>query len=328
MVTPLSFGHRLPPQAPPAATGSLVCPLCASKDVETLSDDDDRKLSASDLGSSRRAVAHGKILRCRSCRFGFRSLRPVEEELFTLYRHLDPEVYEKELQGRIKTAKRHLKIVHRYAPGGRLLDVGCASGAFLNCAADAGWSVAGVEPAEILCHKAKQLLHGRGDIFCVPLQQADLPASSFDVVTLWDVLEHVPDPLRFMQHCAKLLKPAGYLFANVPDLDSLQSRFLGERWPLLLAEHLNYFNRQSLALCGDLAQLRWVDFGRRPASFSLEYLLYRLAQHRVPGASFGHKILHGSFLSSICVPVFLGETYSVWTRPANNPSSQEELLDA
>ena len=328
MVTPLSFGQSLPQQASPGATGSLVCPLCASRELETHSDEDDRKLSASDLGSSRREVAHGNILRCRACRFGFRALRPAEEELFTLYRELDPEVYEKESRGRIKTAKRHLRIVQRYVAGGRVLDVGCASGAFLDCAADAGWSVVGVEPAEILCHKAKQLLHGRGEVHCVALQQADLPPSSFDVVTLWDVLEHVPDPLRFLQHCVNLLKPAGYLFANVPDLDSLQARLLGERWPLLLAEHLNYFNRQSLTLCGDLAHLRCVDFGRRPASFSVEYVLYRLAQHRVPGAFFGHRLLHGSFLSPICVPVFLGETYIVWTRPAPHPAGGGDLLGA
>ena len=312
------LGESLPQRASRPAPGSFACPLCASQDVETHSDDEDKELSALDLGSSRSGVSHGKILRCRACRFGFRALRPTEEELFTLYRELDPEVYEKESRGRFKTAKRHLRIVHRYLAGGHLLDAGCASGAFLSTAVDAGWSVVGVEPAEILCHKAKQLLRGRGDVFCVPLQQADLAPSSFDVLTLWDVLEHVPDPLRFMQHCAKLLKPGGHLFANVPDLDSLQARVLGERWPLLLAEHLNYFNRHSLTLCGDLAQLRLVDFGRRPASFSLEYVLYRLAQHRVPGATSGHKIVRRSFLSAISVPVFLGETYAVWTRPPKN----------
>jgi SAM-dependent methyltransferase len=327
MVTPLSFGESLSQHVSQVVPGSFVCPLCGSRDVETHSNDEDKMLSASDMGSSRREVSHGKILRCRACRFGFRALRPAEEELFTLYRQLDPEVYEKESRGRIKTAKRHLRIVQRYVAGGRVLDVGCASGAFLDCAADAGWSVVGVEPAEFLCHKAKQLLHGRGEVFCVPLQQADLPASSFDVVTLWDVLEHVPDPLRFMQHCAKLLKPAGYLFANVPDLDSVQARILGERWPLLLAEHLNYFNRQSLSLCGNLAQLRLVAFGRRPASFSLEYIFYRLTQHRVPGASFVHNTLRGSFLSATCAPVFLGETYSVWICPPDNPTGGGELRE-
>src|SRR5947208_1985769 len=167
MGTPRFFGASLPQGASQAGPGSFACPVCASQDVETHSDDEDRELSALDLGSSRSEVSHGKILRCRACRFGFRALRPAEEELFTLYRELDPEVYEKESRGRLKTAKRHLRIVQRYVAGGRVLDVGCASGAFLDCAADAGWSVVGVEPAEILCHKAKQLLHGRAEVHCV-----------------------------------------------------------------------------------------------------------------------------------------------------------------
>lgn len=292
-----------------------MCPLCGSLEGEPYSEGEDKKLSAPDLGPSRQVISHGTILRCRSCGFGFRTLRPSEEELASLYRELVSELYEKEARGRSRTANRHLRIVAHYLTGGRLLDVGCASGVFLQTAADAGWSVVGVEPAGVLCAKAKQLLGTRGDVLCVSLQQADLPPSSFDALTLWDVLEHVPEPVAFLKRCASLVKPGGYLFANVPDLGSLQARLLGRRWPLLLAEHLNYFNRASLRRCGELAQLQWVRFGRRPASFSLEYVFYRLAQHRVPGASVGHRIVSGSLLGGICVPAFLGESYAVWTRP-------------
>ncbi len=297
-----------------------MCPLCSSEDLETYSNDEDKKLATANLGSSRQDVSHGKILRCRACRLGFRAMRPSEQDLHTLYRELDPRVYEKESAGRIKTAKRHLQIVQRYVCSGRLLDVGCASGAFLRCAADTGWNVVGVEPAEELCAKAKHLVGERGDVLCTSLQQAGLPAASFDALTLWDVLEHVPDPLAFLKHGTSLLKPGGYLFANVPDLGSLQARWLGEHWPLLLAEHLNYFDRRSLKICGELAQLRWVAFGRRPASFSLEYVFYRLAQHRVPSASLAHTIVSRSFLGRTCIPVFLGESYGVWTRPARMES--------
>ena len=318
MTATTSFAKNLSRPASETVAAPAACPLCASQDLEIYSDDEDRQLVASDLGSSRQNVSHGKILRCRTCRFAFRQSRPAEDELSALYRELDPKVYERESRGRRNTAQRHLKIVQRYTAGGRLLDVGCASGAFLRRAADAGWSVVGVEPAKVLCAKAKETLRGRGEVLCLTLQQASLPASSFDALTLWDVLEHVPEPREFLKHCASLLKPGGYLFANVPDLDSLQARLLRERWPLLLAEHLNYFNRRSLKLCGELAQLQWIDFGRRPASFSLEYVLYRLAQHRVPGASLGHKVTGKSFLGGICIPAFLGESYGVWTRPPQN----------
>jgi len=298
-------------------SAAVSCPLCAGQETEIYSDGEDKELAASALGSSRRDISHGKIMRCLNCGLGFRQLRPAENELASLYRELAPEVYEKESRGRVRTARRHLRIVERYISEGRVLDVGCASGAFLYSAAAAGWSVVGVEPAEILCGKAKHLLGNRGQVLCQPLQQADLPSSSFDAITLWDVLEHVLNPVGFFSLCASLLKPGGYLFANVPDLDSVQARLLRERWPLLLAEHLNYFNRASLRLCGDKAHLQWITFGQRPAVFSLEYVFYRLAQHKIAGASVAHEIVRKTFLRDICAPVFLGETYGVWKRSAH-----------
>jgi 2-polyprenyl-3-methyl-5-hydroxy-6-metoxy-1,4-benzoquinol methylase len=291
-----------------------VCPLCASADVKIYMDGEDQRLTSSALGSSRTDVSHGRILRCQACSLGFRQMRPGNGQLSRLYYKLNSKVYDSELRGRLKTAARHLRIVHRYLSPSRLLDVGCASGIFLRSAADAGWTVVGVEPSEALCAKARQILLGRGEVICATLQEACLPVSSFDAVTLWDILEHVPDPFKFMCTCVSLLRPGGYLFVNVPDLDSLQARVFGPRWPLYLLEHLNYFNRKSLALCGTNAKLTWLHFGQRSASFSIKYVLYRLTQHHVPGASLGQRLASWFGIGDIVIPVRLGELYAVSTR--------------
>jgi 2-polyprenyl-3-methyl-5-hydroxy-6-metoxy-1,4-benzoquinol methylase len=89
---------------------------------------------------------------------------------------------------------------------------------------------------------------GQGKVIRKTLEQAGLAQDSFDAITLWDVLEHVSDPVATLIRCRTLLKAGGFVFLNVPDLDSLQARILGKSWPLLLAEHLNYFNRPSLKL--------------------------------------------------------------------------------
>jgi hypothetical protein len=128
------------------------------------------------------------------------------------------------------------------------------------------------------------------------------------------VLEHVTDPVSFLGDCADLLKPEGYLFANLPDINSIQARLLGERWPLLLAEHLNYFDRDTLKLCGEKVGLQWVAFDRRPASFTLEYILYRLSQHRIPASEFGYRMVQKNTLGSMSIPIYLGETFAVWRR--------------
>ena len=161
--------------------------------------------------------------------------------------------------------------------------------------------------------KAVETLGRDADLYCSTLEHANLPPASFDVVTLWDVLEHVPEPAAFMKLCRELLKPGGKVFLNVPDLDSFEARLLGRRWPLLLAEHLNYFNRESLRICGEAAGLTWIHFGRRRVSFSLDYILFRLSQHGIPGTAVSRR-LFTRFLGDTSIPIHLGETFGVWSR--------------
>ena len=297
-----------------------MCPVCGSADVAVYREGTDRELSHTALGPSRRDISAGRILRCRSCRVGFRAALPSEESLGRLYREFDTEAYEGELPARFRTAARQLRIVSRYVTPGRLLDVGCGSGVFLRCAVDAEWNVVGVEPGKAAHRSAMALLSGRGDVIRGLLQEVSLAPSSFDVVTLWDVLEHVPDPRSLMERATSLLKPGGYLFVNVPDLDSLPTRLLRARWPLLLPEHLIYFSRDSLRLCGESAGLSLIRFGRRLASFSVGYLLRRLAQHGVTGAASVARLARWCKIEETVVSMPLGELCGVWRRHAPAPS--------
>jgi SAM-dependent methyltransferase len=290
-----------------------TCPICGSSSIRTYVDAPNETLSRSSLGSSRVTVAHGEILRCQSCGFGFLASRMSEETLARLYSELDHQIYESEAWGRARTAIRHFKIIHRYVAAGSLLDVGCASGAFLQVCLQYGFQVTGVEPAIGLAKKAKEILSSKGKVFCATLQQTSFRPASFDVVTLWDVLEHVSAPMDFLRLCRSLLKPGGYLFANVPDLESFQARVLGRRWPLLLPEHFNYFTRKSLALCAERAGFELVRFGRRPAFFTVGYIFHQLAQHKVPGATSAKRLAIATRLNRAILPVPLGETYGVWS---------------
>lgn len=287
----------------------VACPICDEITTEVFLDEEDSALAPSAIGSSRQHLSPGRILRCPSCRFGFRQMRYSSEQLGELYRQMDPAVYESELRGRKWTAKRHLRIVQQHVRAGRLLDVGCASGLFLIQALGAAWKVTGIEPNESLCEGARKNLGAQGDIQCATLETAQLE-SGFDAITVWDVLEHVPNPRAFLKVCGSLLGPNGYLFLNVPDLDSPEARIFGRHWPLLLPEHLNYFNRQNLTLCAEKAGLITVQFGRRLAWFSVKYVAYRLAQHDIPASRLLLKAAEGR-LGRILIPVSLGETFAV-----------------
>jgi SAM-dependent methyltransferase len=292
---------------------SSQCPVCRSADTRLFLDGDD-SLSDHSVGSSRVKLSPGRILRCNACGLAFRSLRPLPEELSKLYRNADDTVYEAELPNRFRTAQRHRRIVKRYhRDPGRLIDVGSASGAFLRIMADAGWCVIGVEPSASQCERAKRILAGRGEIRHDVLETADVP-SDVDLVTLWDVLEHVTEPASFLTRCSELLKRGGVLALNVPRIDSFIAGAMGSHWPLLLAEHLNYFTLKSLKICASAAGLEVIASGSRPVSFSLEYICYRLSQHGMPASDAVAGLLRKFRLQGKSVPIWMGEIYVVCRR--------------
>jgi SAM-dependent methyltransferase len=148
-------------------------------------------------------------------------------------------------RGDVRSAARLRALVAAGAPPrGPWLDVVCSSGVFLDVVTAAGAEAWGVEPSAWLAEIARR---GHGDrVRCAPLEGAALPAEAFGVVTLWYVLEHVPDPRGFLALARRHLVPGGLLALKVPARDSYVARALRGRWPLLLPEHLHYFTRPSL----------------------------------------------------------------------------------
>jgi 2-polyprenyl-3-methyl-5-hydroxy-6-metoxy-1,4-benzoquinol methylase len=296
-----------------AAAAISACPVCASSNATLYLDGPAYALDPYAFGSSRTKLAFGRIWRCADCGFGFSDPRPTDSQLRELYSQMDVAAYESETPGRVRTARRHHKILQRYAKRpGRILDIGCASGRFLAECAAAGWTVAGLEPSQSLVEEARRLLPATAQILPITLQEADFPESAFDAVTMWDVLEHVPDPGEFLRKAVSLLRPGGVLLANVPNLDSWQARVMLKRWPLLLPEHLNYFNRESLARCGAQSGARLIVEGSRAVSFSVGYILHRTAQHIPALRPFG-RLASRSAIADWIVPLWIGELYAVWS---------------
>ena len=289
------------------------CPVCNSGNTKLHLEGDDG-ISPDSIGSSRTKLSHGRILRCKDCRTCFRSFRPEPRQLADLYRSADDAVYEAELPNRWRTAQRHRRIVEgRQHRPGTIVDVGCASGIFLRLMADRGWTVYGVEPAASQYARAKSLLPANGCIQQAVLEEAILPCD-VDVVTLWDVLEHVSDPAEFFGKCSSRLHRGGILALNVPRIDSLAARVLGSRWPLLLAEHLNYFTVKGLRILGKRAGLTLISTGRRPVTFSIDYICYRLSQHGLPGMTATRKALSRMRIQNWSAPIWMGEIFCIFSK--------------
>lgn len=118
-----------------------------------------------------------------------------------------------------------------------------------------GWEVVGVEPDE----KAVQFAHEKFSlkIFHGVLEEANFQENSFDAVTLNHVIEHVPDPVKLLRECWRVLKPNGKLILVTPNIKSLGHRVFGKNWRgLEVPRHLFIFSRQSLRTCAELAGVK------------------------------------------------------------------------
>jgi 2-polyprenyl-3-methyl-5-hydroxy-6-metoxy-1,4-benzoquinol methylase len=158
-----------------------------------------------------------------------------------------------------------------------LLDIGAASGIFLNLARNAGYRVTGIEPSAALVADAEKL-YGL-NLFCGTVEQF-VASEKFAVITLLDVLEHVTDPGALLASVDRLLAPGGMLVIVTPDIDSLAARIMGGRWWHYRVAHVNFFNRRSLEWLLAKNGFATVLRKRFAWNFSLYYLLTRLLPSR------------------------------------------------
>jgi SAM-dependent methyltransferase len=146
------------------------------------------------------------------------------------------------------TAQEYLREIGRYrgAQGGRLLEIGCGKGEFLAEAQQFGYRVTGVEISKDAASRAQRLLGEHGEVICGTVEGILGATATFDVCVLSDVIEHVRQPLVFLQQIRSLLKPDGVIFIATPSLDSWSARVLQQNWMEFKPEHLSYFGINTL----------------------------------------------------------------------------------
>ncbi len=150
------------------------------------------------------------------------------------------------------------QIERRITRRGNLLDVGCSFGLFLDAARQRGWSVAGIE---LSAYAARYATEGLGlTVVNKPLTEAKFEGESFDVITMWYVIEHLPNPIECLRHLKTFLKEDGILVISTPNVDSYRAKIEGRRWRIWIPpEHLLYFSPESLSSVVEQSELEIMD---------------------------------------------------------------------
>ncbi len=168
--------------------------------------------------------------------------------------------------------------------GARLLDVGAAYGFAVAEARRAGWRACGIEISTAASRRAQAAAAG-----CVAVAhalKAPFPDACFEAITLWDVLEHLPDPHAALAELTRLLAPGGVLALSTGDVGSLVARISGARWHLYtLPEHLFFYSRASLRLLVAAHGLVVQRMRAEASWYSAAYLLERLRKSLLRRAS-------------------------------------------
>jgi 2-polyprenyl-3-methyl-5-hydroxy-6-metoxy-1,4-benzoquinol methylase len=293
---------------------SVPCFLCGADDFDVVyeAQHDQEK----DLDPVQKFRASGdellidQLVRCRRCTFQYVNPRLRGDLIFSSYSDGDDPTYVSQIDARERTFAHSLGEIERAvgAPG-KLLDIGTAAGAFVAAAAARGWQAEGCEPNRWLAHWGTAhygITIRPGSVF-----EQKYSERSFDVVTLWDVIEHTLNPHEMLEHCHRLLKPGGVLVVNYPDIGSSVARVLGRRWLFLTSVHLYYFDRTTISRM--LAATGFKVERLRPhwQRLELDYVLFRgsvLSRRLSAGSRWLVRLVGAGKLQ---VPYWLGQTFVI-----------------
>ncbi len=169
--------------------------------------------------------------------------------------------------------KLYISKIKSYTEGRNLLDVGAATGYFINIAKEYGFITQGIEISAFAAHKAKE----KGlDVFNGTLKDF-VSHTKFEVVTMLDVIEHVLNPTEEIKAVSTLQPNGGIVIINTPDAGSVFAKVLGAHWHLLIPpEHVHCFTKKSMSVLLNKAGYEILEYTKIGKSFSVEYVIHTL----------------------------------------------------
>lgn len=257
------------------------------------------------FSATSQSISGEQIVKCKDCGLIYVNPRPSAQLILDEYSRGEEETYIKDAEARTASFRRSLETIRKYKDSGVLLDVGCAAGFFLEVARDAGFKVYGVEPNKWLGNWGRKNLSL--DVSAESFEKVKFPQEFFDIVTFWDVLEHLTDPLFALQKTNKIMKKDGILVISYPDIDSLLARVFGRNWWFVVSGHLYYFTSGTLAEMLKKTGFEVVENRPHFQILSLPYLLLRLGRYNTRLANSLSEFSESLGLKNLFIPYYAGQ---------------------
>ena len=257
------------------------------------------------------------VLKCRGCGVQFADKFPIEKKIKNIYSKKYYNAWT-DKTGEIpksveimkkNTFRRYLNLLSKYISfkGKNLLDIGCATGFFLEEACDLRCRCWGVElnpfgAKESLKKFPKKIFNGI-------LEKSKYQNNFFDVITLVDLIEHTKDPLTVIGEVRRIVKKNGYILIVTPNTGGMWARVLGKKWTNYKEEHLYYFNEKSLKCVLKISGLKFVYGEAVMKTLTLRYICGQLETYKTPVLTTLTRVLKylPSFILDFTFPMMTGD---------------------
>lgn len=247
-----------------------ACPLCGDKDFKRLFSKDGLEFA-----------------KCRGCGLVYINPQPADDEISALYSEdyykpwgldTDSSVVS---EMKITTFDDKLTMVERFIKKGRILDIGCATGFFLEAAMRRGWDAFGVEIVPYSAEIA-QGRFGKDKVFNGELEAASYRDGFFDVVFMSDLVEHVKEIDAFFKEVSRIVKVGGIIAIVTPNIESLSYRLMRRSWPHLKMEHLYYFSPSTMKRLLEREGFNPVHISAATKALNLSYIERQASTYHRP----------------------------------------------
>ncbi|MEK6856246.1 MAG: class I SAM-dependent methyltransferase [Nanoarchaeota archaeon] len=290
----------------------VPCNLCGSNDFEVIYPARPELEKDKDLvkkfRSSGDELLIDPLVECKKCGLKFVNPRIKGNLIVDAYSAGDDPLFISQAESRERTFSKAIREITKvFGSRGKIVDIGTAGGSFLAAAKKQGWDVYGCEPNRWLANWGKK--NYGIDIKPGTIFDQKYKKEFFDVLTLWDVIEHTPDPLKVLEESNRILKKNGLLIVNYPDINSWLARLMGRKWLFLTSVHLYYFTPRTIKAM--LAKTGFKVVKIRPYFQTLEfgYLCFRAGSYSKILSKIGMWFARTFGLEHKQMPYWLGQTF-------------------